>query len=576
MKRHGASNLIACLATLGLVMASCGPAAAPPPAAKAVSPAPAATKAPAPPVATATGAQPAAKAAPPGLTPKSASEQPRYGGILTVGTGGDPPSLDPHRETTSYNYSITTSAYNGLVKYDSQAWPAMKVVSDLATGWQLSPDGKVYTFNLAKGVKFHDGAPMTAEDVKFSFERIRDPQLGLAKSPRRQQLSNVASIGAPDDSTVKITLGYPQASFLPTIAAFYTGAVMEKRLVLEKKGDMTKTIMGTGPFKFKDYTSGISFELVKNKDYFLKDRPYLDAVKGYIIADRFARFAALRTRNILWLSPFPYMAVPQAKMVEEQLSDKINLKWAFHPAWYGAAFNVARAPWSDVRVRQAVSLSFDRKKMLAVGLEGAGLIGMSGQPPSEWALPEEEMNKVPGYAKPDIEAAKKLMAEAGFPNGFRTEALVWATPVHQAFALLFKDAVAAVGITADLNVNETTVYNDLRFRKAFGVMASASGSGSTDPDMVLGDYYVTDSAQNFGGYSNPQFDELYVKQVRTLDTTERRKIVWEMQRILLRDVPIAITYWSNVAYAWWKEVRGFNPPVSFFHAFGYQEIWIAK
>ncbi|MBI2910074.1 MAG: hypothetical protein HYX92_20730 [Chloroflexi bacterium] len=554
------------LLVLGLLVLSCAPAPSPAPA----------PKAPAAPAATPTTSAPSTpKPAAPVSTPRPAAEQPHYGGILTTGISGDPPSLDVHQEEGGVAFAIVAATYNGLVKYDPHAWPESKIVPDLATTWQLSPDGKVYTFNLVKGAKFHDGTPVAAEDVKFSFDRIRDPKAGLARSPRRQQVANVANIDIPDDSTVRITLGYPQASFLPFIGGFYF-AVLPKRVVLEKRGDMTKTVVGTGAFKFKDYAVGVSWELVKNPDYFVKGRPYLDAVKGYIIKDSFTRFAALRTRNTLWWAPFPYMTVSQAKVVEEQLSDKIALKWGFHPAWYGAIFNLTKPPWSDVRLRQAVNMAFDRKRMLAVGLEGAGVVGMSAQPPGEWALSEDEMLKAPGYAKPDIEGAKKLLAEAGYPNGLKTEALTRSAPAQEVLAVLFKDAVAPIGMTVDIDSEETAIYMEKRFRKAFAVVAASAGAGGTDPDFILGDFYVTGAGKNFSGYSNPVYDELFTKQARTLDVLERRNIVWEMQRILLRDVTIAIAYWSNVPYAWWKEVRGFTPPVSHYFAYGYQEIWLAK
>ncbi|MBI2910250.1 MAG: ABC transporter substrate-binding protein [Chloroflexi bacterium] len=561
------SIVASCFTILGFLLASCAPTAQPAPTSKSV----------APPAATAKAVTPATpKPAAPSPSPGPATEQPRYGGILTVGIGGEPPSLDVHRENNTYNFSITAGAYNGLAKYDPHAWPEVKVVPDLATGWQLSPDGQVYTFQIVKGAKFHDGAALTAEDVKFSLDRIRDAQLGLANSPRRQQLAKIASIDIPDSYTVKIALKSPQASFLSVIAAFYF-AVMPKHAVLEKKGDMTRTVLGSGAFKFKDYARGVGFELEKNPNYFVPGRPYLDGVRGYIIVDPFTRFAALRTRNVLWWGSFPYMSVAQTKIIQETLSDKIVVKWEFNPAWYGVMFNVNRPPWNDVRLRQAVSMTFDRRRMLSIGLEGAGVMGMAAQPPGEWALPEEEMIKVPGYAKPDLEGARKLMAEAGFPRGLKTEALVQSTKVQRDVATLFKDAVAPLGIAVDLNVAETTVYNDQRFRKAFATLAGSAGAGHTDPDILLGDFYVTGSNNNWTGYSNPNYDELYVKQSRTLDAAERRKIVWEMQRMLLRDVTIAIAYWSNVPYAWWKEVNGFTPPsLSHWHSYGYQEIWLAR
>ncbi|MBI2906787.1 MAG: hypothetical protein HYX92_03910 [Chloroflexi bacterium] len=551
---------------VGLLLASCALAAAPTPTPKPAAPVPTAAPAAAAP----------AKPAAPAATPKPAGEEPRSGGLLTVGVAGDPPSLDLHREQTAFAFAPLAGAYNGLVKYDPQAWPEMKVIPDLATSWELTSDGKVHTFRLVKGAKFHNGVTLTAEDVKYSFDRIRDPKVGLASSPRRTQLANVTSIDTPDDSTVKITLGYPQASFIPFVGGHYF-SVIPKHVALEKRGDMTKTVMGTGPFKFKDYSTGVGWELVKNPDYFVKGRPYLDGIKGYIIKDAFTRFAALRTRSILWWAPFPYMTPSMTKVIEEQLSDKIAVKWEFHPAWWGAQFNVTQAPWRDVRVRQAVSMAFDRKKMLTVVLEGVGLVGISAQPPGEWALPEEEQMKVPGYAKPDLDGAKKLLAEAGYPNGFKTDALTRATPQQEAMAVVFKDAVAAIGIDVDIKAQESAVYTDQRFRKAFAVHAASAGLGHTDPDAMLGDFYITDAAYNFSGYSNPTYDELYTRQSRTLDMAERRKIIWEMQRILLRDVPIAIAFWSRVPYAWWKDVRGYTAPsLSHYHAYQYQDMWLAR
>ncbi|MBI2906776.1 MAG: hypothetical protein HYX92_03855 [Chloroflexi bacterium] len=188
-------------AGLSLLVASCAPAAAP-----AAAPKPAAK-----PAAT-------AKPAPPAATPKPAAEQPRNGGMLTIGVGGDPPSLDVHQEETSFTYAITAATYNNLLKPDPHAWPEFKLVPDLATSWQVSPDGKVYTFSLVKGAKFHDGVPATTESVKLTLDRIRNPQKGMARSPRKQELAAITNIDTPDDYTVKVTLSHPQGYFIPLLA----------------------------------------------------------------------------------------------------------------------------------------------------------------------------------------------------------------------------------------------------------------------------------------------------------------------------------------------------------------------
>ncbi|MBI2910094.1 MAG: hypothetical protein HYX92_20830 [Chloroflexi bacterium] len=555
-----------CLAVLGLLLASCAPALQPTPASKAASPPPATTVVP-------TAARPAAPS--PTAKPAPTESGPRYGGVLTIGIGGDPVSLDTQREESTFTYSIGAGTYNLLLKYDPRAWPEFKPVPDLAASWELSPDGKVYTFRLAKGVKFHDGAPFTAEDVKFSLDRIRDPQFGLVKSPRRLQLAAVASIDTPDEYTVKIALSRPQASFVPLISNVYF-PIYPKHVVLENKNDMTKTALGSGPFKFKSYTSGVGWELVRNADYFVKGRPYLDGVKGYVMVDSFTRFAALRTRNILWYAPFPFMSASQTKIIEGTLSDKIALVWRSQPTWYGAILNVAKPPWNDVRVRQALSMTFDRKRMVAIGLEGAGVPGMAALPPGEWALPEEEMMKAPGYTKPDIEGAKKLMAEAGYASGFTAEGLVRAIKQTQDMGVLLKDAAAAVGIDLDLKVVDSAVYQDTLFRKNFSIAAAGFGASFVDPDAQLPDFYLTGASRNWGGYSNSRVDELYVQQSQTIDKAERRKIVWELQRTLLKDVPIPIAYWANCPYAWWKDVRDYFPPVGFNNAFAYQDIWLVK
>ncbi|MBI2907833.1 MAG: hypothetical protein HYX92_09280 [Chloroflexi bacterium] len=578
-----------CFTVLGLLAASCAPGAvlapaAKPPAksatpgevAKALNPTSAAPAPTAKPAATSAtpGELPKAAIPAPATTPKPAADQPRFGAILTLAIGGDPPGLDPHREEASFGFTIVGGAYNRLVKYDLLALPQQKIIGDLATNWGLSPDGKVYTFHLVKAAKFHDGTPLVAEDVKFSYDRIRNPEKGT-RSPRQQQLANVTNIDTPDDSTVKVALGYPQASFLTSMAAvFYS--VVPKHVVLEKKGDLSKTVVGSGPFKFKDYATGVGWESVKNPDYFVKGRPYLDGVKGYVIKDSFTRFAALRTGNLRWWAPYPTMDVSQARIIETTMSDKVALQWVFQPSWYGLLFNVTKAPWNDVRLRQAVSLSFDRKKMVATGLQGAGIVGMAAQPVGEFALPEEEMAKVPGYAKPDVEGAKKLLAEAGFPHGLSTQSLVRAVKEHENLGVLLRDAVATIGISLDLKVVETAIFNDARFRKAFDISGTGAGSPLSDPDTLMGDYYLTNAARNWTGYSNPYYDELYVKQSQAVDPGERRKVVWQMQRILLKDVPIALAYWTNIPYAWWREVRGFTPPPSQQDAYDFQEIWLAK
>lgn len=163
---------------VAMLLISCAPASAPAPPPKAALSA----------KATVPSAAPAATAPPPLAAPsptsKSGAEQPRYGGILTIGTGGDPPSLDPHQETTNYTLGPVAPSYNSLLQYDPLAWPRASIVPDLAEGWQMSSDGTLLTFRFPKGISWHDGKPFSSEDARFSIERIREPARGM-RSPSR-------------------------------------------------------------------------------------------------------------------------------------------------------------------------------------------------------------------------------------------------------------------------------------------------------------------------------------------------------------------------------------------------------
>ncbi len=199
-----------------------------------------------------------------------AADQPRQGGILTQYFGGDPPSFDLHQESTSAANLSASPAYNQLVIYDPLE--PTKVKPDLATSWQVSPDGKTYTFQLAKDVKFHNGNALTAADAKFSLERVMSPPKGI-RSPRQGAYSIVERVEAPDDATLRVVLKQPAPSLIMNLAVGYM-AVYDKEFA-ETKGQnaFEKEVMGSGPFRFKEYIRGVSMEVERNKEYWVKDRP---------------------------------------------------------------------------------------------------------------------------------------------------------------------------------------------------------------------------------------------------------------------------------------------------------------
>ncbi|MBI2906687.1 MAG: hypothetical protein HYX92_03405 [Chloroflexi bacterium] len=543
------------LTILGLFVASCAPAVAPTATPKPAAPAP--TKAPA--------AAPTPKPAAPAPTPKPATEQPRYGGTLTLGTSEDPPSLDPLRESTSALFNIITPAYSGLLQYDPS--DNEKIVPDLAERWELSADNMAYTFYLRKDVKWHDGKPFTSADAAFSV----DSQSKL-NAKKKDQLNAISRVETGGEYAVKVALKHPSAS-LPAMLAVAPMPLAPKHVV-EAKGDLKKDVVGTGPFKLKSYSFGVSLELVKNKEYFVPGRPYLDGLTFYMIKDRGTVLAAFRTGRVKKFIPAILVNPSEAKVIRENVPQAIVQPFQ---SLRSATFFVKMdaKPWDDVRVRRAVHLATDRQAALKVIGEGEGSIGatiIAG----EWAIPEAELLKQPGFRQPkdaDITEAKRLLAEAGFERGFSTRILTRAGYGATVKAAEFMtDQLSRIGIRATLEVVETAIWFDRQPRGAYETAVITIGVDISDPDaaaqtFVRGNrYFVADE----------KLHELFEKQGRTTDPLERKRLVLEVQHRTLEVAPSIHVLWFGTYIAMWPEVRNYKAGMGQHNNSKYQDVWLAK
>jgi len=194
-----------------------------------------------------------------------AAETPRRGGVLLAAIGADAPSLDPHQEQTFATIELVAPLYSTLLQIDPLQYP--KIIGDVATEWKIAPDGLAYTFKLHQGIRFHDGAPLTAADVKATYDKIVFPPEG-GRSIRKNAYTAIGSIEAPDSSTVVFKLKFPSASLLANLASPCN--VIYPKKYLDKDPNYFKTnIVGSGPFKFKNYTRGSSCEVEGKPDYFV-------------------------------------------------------------------------------------------------------------------------------------------------------------------------------------------------------------------------------------------------------------------------------------------------------------------
>ncbi|MFH1484605.1 MAG: ABC transporter substrate-binding protein, partial [Chloroflexota bacterium] len=550
------------------------PTVTPKPAAPAPTKAPAAAPSPTEPAAKPAPTKPTAKPAPatpapaaPSPSPKPAGEQPKYGGILRVATQGDPRSFDIQAETSNVVGYPVAPAYSGLIQSDPTA--PEKLIPDLAEKWEASADGKVYTFHLRKGVKWHDGKPFTSADAKFSVERLKEKQ-----SHVNFILALATKIEAPDDSTLKITLDHGTSGFISAMSLLW--AAMGPKHVIEAKGDLKRDVVGTGAFKFKSFSAGVSFELVKNEDYFIKGRPYLDGIVVYPIRDGASRFAALRTKQVDLLGPLS-LSHAQAKALKEG-SPEARVQRVTYGYWFLFYMPVDKEPWSDVRVRRAVALAIDHQNALKVVDEDIGDV-WTPIPPALGGIPPDELLKTPGYRQPkdqDIAEAKKLLAEAGYPNGFETKMLYRMGQIYETLAIFMKDQLTKIGVKAEIYTMEDAAYYDLYYSKKWHSLATRSPLEFGDPDALLPQYYRTGGDRNFSNVSDEQLDKLIDEQSRTADPAKRKQLVYQADKRILEMAYNVVTHWSSFDIGYWPYVKNFTAPLSLYNDFRHIETWLAK
>jgi peptide/nickel transport system substrate-binding protein len=505
-----------------------------------------------------------------------AADTPRHGGVLLAIIGADPPSLDPHQESTFANIELVAPLYNTLLQIDPYNYP--KIVGDLATEWKISPDGLTYTFKLHPGVLFHDGSPLTAADVKASYDKIIFPPAGV-RSVRRNAYTAVTQVDAPDATTVVFKLKFPSASLLANLASPWN--VIFPKKYLDKDPNYFKThVVGSGPFKFKNYTRGSTFEGERNAAYFVKDRPYLDGYKFYISPETSVRAAAIRSGRAY----IEFRDLPSAEVeaIKKQLGAKVAVQETPMTGQWGVSINNTAKPFNDVRVRKALSLGIDRYTMARVlyPLTGLRYVGALMRPGSEWAMSEAELETLPGFGR-DIDKnraeARRLLAEAGYPNGFKVVLKNRNVKLpYQDFAVFLIQEWRKIGIEVEHRPLETAAwFSDGQDTGNFELIVSPAVEFMDDPDQFLG-RYATGSTQNWGRFSDPQIDDLFSRQARALDPVERKRLINEMEKIVLQKTYFLSGLWWSRNLVHWTKVKNYVAPPNHYTNQKLQDVWLSE
>jgi len=505
-----------------------------------------------------------------------AAETPRRGGVLLAVIGADPPSLDPHQESTFANIELVAPLYSTLLQLDPYHYP--KIIGDLATEWKIAPDGLTYTFKLHPGVKFHDGSLLTAADVKATYDKIIFPPPSV-RSIRKNAYTAVTAVEAPDPSTVVFKLKFPSASLLSNLASPWN--VVYPKKYLDQDPNYFKThVVGSGPFKFKGYTRGSTFEGERNPDYFVKDRPYLDGYKFFISPVTSVRAAAIRSGRAY--IEFRHLPTAEVEAIRKQLGDKVAVQETPMTGQWGVGINTTVKPFTDVRVRKALTLGVDRYTMGKVlyPLTGLKNVGALIRPDSEWGMAPAELEKLPGFwrdADKSRAEARRLLTEAGYPNGFKVTLKNRNVKLpYQDFAVFLIQEWRKIGIEAENRPLETAAwFNDGQNTGNFELIVEPTVEFMDDPDQFLG-RYATGSTQNWGRFSDPEVDDLFSRQARALDPVERKKLINQIEKIVLEKAYFMPGLWWTRNLVHWTKVKNYVAPPNHYTNQKLQDVWLAE
>jgi peptide/nickel transport system substrate-binding protein len=470
----------------------------------------------------------ATAAALPALPRTATAQQPRRtGGTFISAKTTEAPSLDTILEQAASRQRIDVLFYNRLVEWapDGRLEPA------LAESWTTSRDGKTWTFKLRRGVKFHNGRELVADDVKFTYDRVLDPNVG---SGGRGYLLAIEGIETPDKYTVLIHTKGPSASLLAGLAGNWQSIV--PRDEVEKRGDLRRTAIGTGPFILQEWAPQSHLKARKNPDYWDKSKPVVDAIEIKIIPDEASIIAQLRTGNIhhaMLEDNKNYLLVKDDKRLKALRSSRLGFDVV--------VFNHGRKPFDDVRVRQAISLAIDRNEVLQVAASGLGQVTGPATPAMKpWALPIDTFKE---WYTPNLDRAKKLLAEAGHPNGFKTTLKAIPTfPTMVAGSQVIAAQLKRIGIDVQIIQEEYGVWIKNIIKPNFNFdMTMNLTNGEPDPDSLFYRRFSSVERQWANG-GDPEVDVLLEQGKTTIDQAKRKEIYDKAQKLMVEKALIIWTF----------------------------------
>mgnify|MGYP001586081025 CR=1 FL=1 len=508
----------------------------------------------------------------------------KQGGTLRISHRDNPPSASIHEEATISVVQPFMAVFNNLVVFDPKEKinSPDKIVPDLAESWSWSPDLTKLTFKLRSGVKWHDGKPFSAKDVKCTWDSLigkADEKSDLIrKNPRKVWYNNLKEVTAGSDTEVTFTLGRPQPSFLSMLAAGYSPVY-----ACHANGrDMRSKPIGTGPFKVVDFKRNEAIKLVRNPDYWKKGRPYLDAIDWKIVPNRSTRMLGFIAGEFDMTFDsditFPMLADVKAQKADavcEARPSNVNTN---------LLVNRDAPPFDSPELRRALALSLDRKTFNDILFQGHALTGASMLPPPAgvWGMSKEMLESMPGFS-PDrdknLAEARAIMAKLGYTKDKPLQIKVSTRniAIYRDPAVILIDQLKQIYIEGELEPIDTTVWYTKVQSKKYSIGLNLTGLGVDDPDTNFYENFYSTSDRNYTGYKNPEVDKLIEQQSAETDRGKRQKLVWEVEKRLIEDGARPVINQNVANTCWDPKVKGLVlQHNSIYNGWRFEDIWLDK
>ncbi len=515
------------------------------------------------------------------LTATPAAAQ-KKGGTLRLYHNDNPPSTSLLEESTIASVTPFSAVFNNLVVFDPfKVHESIEtVIPDLAESWSWDATNTRLTFKLRQGVKWHDGQPFTAKDVQCTWRMIigKSDVQDFKRNPRRVWYTKLQDVTINGDYEATFELSEPQPS-LPVLLASAFSAVYPCHV---PQAIMRTKPVGTGPFKLVEFNRGNAIRLVRNPDYWKKDRPWLDEITFRVIDSRATRMLAFATGDFDITFPAD-VSVPLMKDVKARSPNAI-CEMITTGTQSNLMVNRENPPFDNPELRKAMSLAIDRNAFNTILMEGLALTGgaMLPKPAGEWGMPPEMVASLTGYGldtDKNVAEAQGIMQKLGYSDAKPLQIKIQTRnlPTYRDAAVILTDQLKRIYIVGELDILDTPRWYAKLARKDYTIGLNVTGVSVDDPDGNIVENYSCKSERNYTQYCNAEVDRLLAAQSRELDREKRRKIVWDIERLLVDDAARPGILSSVAGNCWQPYVKNYVPhDNSQYNSLRFEEVWLDK